>query len=316
MLATPAEVLPRGDEWRHEIKWDGMRALIDIRDHRVRVFSRTERDVTIAFPELASPASGLADFEDLLLDAEIVVMRAGRPSFAALAERFNVVDPNTADELASTAPVTAMVFDVLRVMRSPVTGRTWRERRDLLDSIAPTSKWVSVPPEFADGEALLDATADQDMEGIVSKRVGSKYSPGLRSDDWRKTVHRRTGSYVIVGWRRQQAGSVLGSVLLAEPTEVGLVYRGRVGSGLTGRKGVTLARDLLPLRRETAPVVTGVPDVDARDAIWVEPHLVADVEFHGLSDAGRLRQPAWRGLRSDLTVADLQVRAASPNGNE
>lgn len=305
MLATPADFVPTGADWRHEVKWDGMRALIDISDHRVRLFSRTERDVSIAFPELCAAAGGLADFEDLLLDAEIVVMKDGRPSFAALAERFNVVDAHTAADLAATAPVTAMVFDVLRVMRTPVTGRTWQARRELLTGIDPRSKWVSVPPDFADGQALLDATADQGIEGIVSKKVDSIYRPGVRSDDWRKTVHRRTASYVIVGWRREQGGSGLGAVLLAEPTAAGLAYRGRVGSGLAGRRGVLLARDLLPLRREHAPVVTGVPEVDARGTVWVEPVLVADVEFHGLSDAGRLRQPSWRGLRGDLTPADL-----------
>jgi bifunctional non-homologous end joining protein LigD len=305
MLATPAEVVPSGDGWRHEVKWDGMRALIDIRDHQVRLYSRTERDVTVAFPELVAPAAGLTDFEDLLLDAEIVVMRDGRPSFAALAERFNVIDARTAGELAASAPVTAMVFDVLRVMGTPVTGRTWSERRDLLTGISPSSKWVMVPPTFPDGEALLAATADQGMEGIVSKRITSTYRPGARSDDWRKSVHRRTASYVVVGWRREQGGSGLGAVLLAEPTAAGLAYRGRVGSGLAGRRGVLLARDLLPLRRDDPPVVTGVPDVDAKDTVWVEPVLVADVEFHGLSDQGRLRQPSWRGVRADLTLADL-----------
>lgn len=314
MLATPAEMVPTGDGWRHEVKWDGMRALIDVRDHQVRLFSRTERDVTVAFPELAAPAAGLTDFEDVLLDAEIVVMKQGRPSFAALAERFNVVDAHTAAELSASAPVTAMVFDVLRVMGTPVTGRTWRERRALLTGINPSSKWVTVPPDFPDGEALLAATADEGIEGIegiVSKRVESKYVPGARSDDWRKSVHRRTASYVIVGWRREQAGSALGAVLLAEPTDAGLAYRGRVGSGLAGRRGVLLARDLLPLRRDTPPVVTGVPAVDAKDTVWVEPVLVADVEFHGLSDQGRLRQPSWRGLRADLRPADL----LDPNPN-
>ena len=311
MLATPAEVVPSGPDWRHEVKWDGMRALIDVRDHQVRIFSRTERDVTVAFPELVADPCGLTDYEDLLLDAEIVVMRQGRPSFAALAERFNVVDSTTAQALAASAPVTAMVFDVLRVMRTPVTGRTWTARRDLLAGIGPASKWVIVPPDFPQGEELLAATEDQGIEGIVSKRITSTYHPGVRSDDWRKTVHRRTTSLVIVGWRREQGGSGLGSVLLAEPTAAGLAYRGRVGSGLAGKRGVALMRDLLPLLRDEPAVVTGIPRIDAKDAIWVSPELVADVEFHGLSENGRLRQPSWRGRRADLTPADLLPDATS-----
>lgn len=316
MLATPADAVPSTDLWRHEVKWDGMRALIDIRDHQVRVFSRTERDITVAFPELVSQAAGLIDFEDLLLDAEVVVMHQGRPSFSSLAERFNVVDATTAQQLAATAPVTAMVFDVLRVMGTPVMGQTWTARRTMLESIDITSRWVTVPPVFTDGHSLLAATADQGIEGIVSKRIDATYRPGARSDDWLKSVHRRTGSYVIVGWRREKGGSALGSVLLAEPTSAGLAYRGRVGSGLAGRRGVALAQQLLPLRRDDNPTVTGVPVEDARDCIWVEPAIVADVEFHGLSEAGRLRQPSWRGVRADLEPADLFATAASEQEDE
>lgn len=315
MLATPADVVPSGAQWRHEIKWDGMRALIDVAEHRVRILSRTERDVTVAFPELLAQAAGLSDFEDVLFDAEIVVMRQGRPSFSALAERFNVVDDPTARALAATSPVTAMIFDVLRVMGRPVHSRPWNERRELLDNINPHSKWVTVPPTFVDGSALLDATADQGMEGIVSKNITSLYTPGVRSPDWRKSVHRRTGSYVVLGWRQEQAGTALGSVLLAEPMPDGLAYRGRVGSGLAGRRGTALLKQLLPLRRPSSPDVTDLPDQDARGASWVEPLLVADVEFHGLSDAGRLRQPSWRGLRADLTVEELARRGiADPEG--
>lgn len=306
MLATPAESVPTGAQWAHEVKWDGMRALLDVRDHRVRVSTRTERDVTVAFPELVAPAAGLTDFQDVLLDAEIVVMHAGVPSFAALAERFNVVDRAVAHTLAASAPVTAMVFDVLRVMDTVVIGRGWRERRDLLEGIGLGSKWVSVPPVFTDGVALLAATADHAMEGIVSKRTDSTYRPGLRSPDWRKSVHRRTGSYVVVGWRRERGGSALGAVLLAQPTPGGLVYRGRVGSGLAGRHGVLLMQRLLPLRRDDPPMIDEVPREDADGCIWVEPAIVADVEFHGLSEAGRLRQPAWRGVRSDLDISALQ----------
>ncbi len=306
MLATTAESVPSGPQWSHEVKWDGMRALLDVHDHRVRVFTRTERDVTVAFPELVAPAAGLTDFDDVLLDAEIVVMHQGVPSFATLAERFNVVDATTAGALAATAPVTAMVFDVLRVMGTPVTGRPWRDRRDLLDGIGLGSKWVTVPPVFPDGDALLAATADHGMEGIVSKRVDTAYRPGTRSADWLKSVNRRTASYVVVGWRRERGGSALGAVLLAEPVADGLVYRGRVGSGLSGRRGVALMQQLLPLRRDDPPMIDEVPREDADGCIWVEPQIVADVEFHGLSEAGRLRQPSWRGVRADLDPASLR----------
>lgn len=305
MLATPATVLPQGAAWRHEIKWDGMRALIEVSRNGVRIFSRTERDITIAFPELVQPDAGLADFEDLLLDAEIVVMRDGVPSFAALSDRFNVVDAPTADQLAAQAPVTAMVFDVLRAMGRDVTRRPWSQRRELLEGIGLGSRWVTVPPVFDDGDALLEATAERGMEGVVSKNVDAPYRPGTRSEDWLKLVHRRTDSFVVIGWRRERGATGLGAVLLAAPVGGRLVYRGRVGSGLAGRRGTALAERLLPLRREAPVTVDEIPADDAEATVWVDPALVADVEFHGISAGGRLRQPTWRGVRDDLTPEDL-----------
>lgn len=206
MLATPVDQLPVGDDWRHEIKWDGMRALVSIEGSSVRVFSRTERDVTVAFPELVSPRAHLAGHEDLLLDGEIVTFVDGRPSFAQLGARFHATDESYAARLAADSPVTLIAFDVLRVLGRPVHTLAWSQRRELLEATGLGSPWVQIPPVFDDGAELLAATAEQHLEGVVSKRVGAPYRPGVRSEDWRKRVHRRTDSFVVVvGARRRTA---------------------------------------------------------------------------------------------------------------
>src|SRR3954467_11485906 len=137
MLAVPAERvggLPLdGSAWAYEVKWDGMRVLADVQDGRVRLWSRRGNDTSVAFPELAGLASAHAD---VLLDGEVVVLRNGVPSFAALAERFHVRDARRAAALASAAPATLIAFDVLRLYGVDLTSRPWQERRDALERLA------------------------------------------------------------------------------------------------------------------------------------------------------------------------------------
>lgn len=305
MLATPVDQLPVGDDWRHEIKWDGMRALVSIEGSSVRVFSRTERDVTVAFPELVSPRAHLAGHEDLLLDGEIVTFVDGRPSFAQLGARFHATDESYAARLAADSPVTLIAFDVLRVLGRPVHTLAWSQRRELLEAAGLGSPWVQIPPVFDDGAELLAATAEQHLEGVVSKRVGAPYRPGVRSEDWRKRVHRRTDSFVVVGWRPEKDRNALGALLLGTPTPRGPIYRGRIGSGLAGAAGARLLLQLRGYQRDTSPLADDVPREDAAGCTWVRPELVVDVEHLGFSPGGRLRQPSWRGLRDDLDPADL-----------
>jgi len=305
MLASPARVVPSGPEWVHEVKWDGMRVLADVTDGRLTLMSRTERDETVAFPELA----GLADeYEDMLLDGEIVALHDGIPSFAALAERFHVTSARRAAALAGHNPATLMAFDLLRLYGVDLTARAFADRRATLERLELAGPHWQVPPTFSDGGALHDATRDQGLEGIVSKRVTSRYHPGLRSEDWLKFPHRTSISVVIGGWRPEtDTADRLGAVLVGAPALGGLRYLGRVGSGIAGRAGMALRGDLAPLASGASPFTGEVPRVDAAGATWVHPVLVCEVQALGLTRQGRLRQPAYRGLRPDLTPADVDV---------
>ena len=305
MLATPTPTIPSGDRWRHEVKWDGMRVLADVSDGQLRLFSRTERDVTVAFPELR----GLAhEYADMLLDGEIVALRGGTPSFSAMAERWHVTDVRKAARLAEETPVTLMAFDLLRLYGVELLARRWEDRRSTLERLELSQPRWQTPPTFTDGLLLHAATKEQGLEGIVSKRVDSPYVPGLRSPLWLKAPHRTTVSVVIGGWRPESTGTVarrLGAVLVGIPGPGGLRFLGRVGSGLAGKVGQSLMQDLEPLASGESPFGTAVPAEDALGASWVHPVLVADVESLGLSSQGRLRQPAYKGLRPDLTPADV-----------
>jgi len=301
MLATRGTHVPVGDEWQHEVKWDGMRVLVAVRGGVARLFSRNEIDATVSFPELAG-----MPVDDVLLDGEVVAFADGLPSFGALAERMHVSRADRARALAERILVTLLAFDLLRLGDRDLLDQPLAVRRELLEALDLQHDRWQTPPAYDDGQMIFDATYQQGLEGIVSKRLSSRYRPGQRSKDWLKFAHRRRESYVVGGWRLEtDSQDRVGAVLVGEPTPDGLLYRGKVGSGIAGRKAAALRELLGGLTRATTPFADEVPRLDARGATWVEPVLVVDIESLGPSAQGRIRQPSYVGTRADLTPEDL-----------
>jgi len=310
MLATRGPVLPggqarvpAGDEWAHEVKWDGMRLLLEIGSGQICALSRSGNDVTAAFPELA----GLAALgPGMILDGEAVALVDGRPSFGALAERIHVRGARKVERLAAMAPVTFVAFDLLRYDDQNVLDESWTRRRALLESLDIDPAAAILSSVHADGASLLEAVRAQGLEGIVSKRRDSRYRPGVRSRDWLKFPIRPNGSFVVGGYRHEtETDRRIGALLVGEPGPEGLIFRGRVGSGVAGRAGARLLEMLAPLQRESSPFAGELPRADVEGTFWVEPVLVVDVEYLVLTRDGRLRQPAYRGVRADLGPTDL-----------
>ena len=305
MLATRGDHVPAGREWFHEVKWDGIRALVEVTGGVLRITTRNENEVGVAYPEL----HGLADLgHDLLLDGEIVALGSGVPSFADLADRMHVRDATKAARLAQRNPVTLLVFDLLRLDGEDLTGRPLAERRAALLKLGLDDVAWQVPPTYDDGATLLEAAEAQGLEGIVSKKVSSPYYFDRRSKDWLKFPIRPTGSYVVGGFRYETgSGSRLGAVLVGEPTANGLEFRGRVGSGIAGKVGQRLGAVLRDLVIEDPPFVERLGRLDAAGTVWVRPEVVVDVQYLNVTGDGRLRQPAYRGIRTDLEPGDLRA---------
>ena len=303
MLATPTTDTPVGEGWVHEVKWDGVRVLVDVADGATRMLSRNGNLVTAAWPDLS--AAPLGD-RDLLVDGEVIALNdRGIPDFRVLQHRMHVRKVADAARLAEQIPATLMTFDLLRLDGEDLTGRPLAERRDLLAGLGLAETRWQVPAAYDDGQMLWEATGRQGLEGVVSKRLGSRYRFDTRSKDWLKRAHRHRGSFVVGGWRPQVGTSDrLAAVLVGEVTAGGLAYRGRVGSGLTGVGARRLQEMLEPLHAATSPFVDEVPRVDAQGTTWVEPIVVVDIDTHGLG-YDRLRQPSFQGVRSDLTPEDL-----------
>ena len=318
MLATRGDQVPAGAGWAHEVKWDGMRVLVDVRGGRVRLHSRNENDVTVSFPELQALGAAV---DDALLDGEVVALGDGVPSFAALADRMHVRDAARAARLSVSNPVTLILFDVLRLDGEDLLEQPLSRRRELLEGLgldeppADGSRMAwQVPPSYADGQVLLAAAEQQGLEGVVSKRLSSRYHPGRRSRDWLKFPIRPTGSYVVGGFRHETGSDHrLGALLVGEPTPGGLVFRGRVGSGVGGKAGRALGELLAPHVLDASPFLDELPRLDRVGTTWVDPVVVVDVQYLTLTGDGRLRQPAYRGVRTDLAPADLLADASSPS---
>ncbi len=296
--------LPVGDEWRYEVKWDGMRLVVEVdpgAEVAVRATSANGKDATASYPELAGLAAALA--VPCRLDGEVVAFDdAGRPDFGRLQRRMHVTNPRRAAELASTDPVVLCLFDLLALDGHDTTGLPLHERRRLLESLVEPGAHWQVPAWHRDGEALRAAAEDQGLEGVIAKRVASTYRPGSRTKDWVKVKVRRRQEFVVGGWGSGEGGRAgrLGGLLVGYHDDVGgpLRFAGRVGSGLTEAEIDTLtelfvATDACPFD----PVPTG-PNV--REVTWVEPTVVVEVEYAEWTADGRLRHPSYRGRRIDV----------------
>ena len=311
MLATKGTHVPPGPEWVHEVKWDGVRVLTEVRSAadggRLRMWSRNGNDVTIAWPEIST--SPLGD-RDLLVDGEVIALNEnGLPDFRVLQDRMHVRNAQTARRLSGTVPATYMVFDLLRLDGEDLTGLPLEERRARLEGLVEEGlggTW-QVPAVYDDGAMLFEATKQQGLEGIVSKRRRSTYTLDSRTAHWVKFAHRLSASFVVGGWRPQEGSSAghLAAVLVGEPTADGLMYRGRVGSGIGGKASRILTDLLADLGRDDSPFDDEVPRVDALGTRWVDPVVVIDVDSHQTARNQRLRQPSYRGVRTDLTPGDL-----------
>lgn len=309
MLARAGPLPPDDGRWAMEMKWDGIRALAYVRGGRLRLASRTGETITAAYPELTGLAPALAG-RQVLLDGEIVVLGAGGwPDFEALQQRIHLRSGRAAARLAATVPVTYLAFDLLHLNGLSLLDAPYRQRRTMLEALHLEGPHWQTPPSFTSVPAaeLLEVSRQHALEGVVAKRLDSRYEPGRRSGSWIKTKNRWQQEVVVGGWQPgagTRAGQ-LGSLLAGVYEEGGLAYAGHIGTGFSQAALTRLGHLLAPLRRGTCPFATPVPAAQARTAIWVEPLIVIDVSFTGWTRAGRLRAPSYRGLRQDKDPAEV-----------
>lgn len=304
MKATSAPRLPPEDgQWAYELKWDGVRAVAFIQAGRLRLQSRSLREITGQYPELISMVEGVV--EPMVLDGEVVAFdAAGRPSFERLQARINLTTPADVAHRMAGVPVVYMAFDVLRIGSSSLMGLPYVERRARLEDLSLGGSRVQVPAyHLGDGAALLEGTRAQGLEGLVAKRVDSTYLPGRRSRSWLKIKNVRRQEMVVGGWlpgEGHRAGH-LGALLVGHYDQGRLAYAGRVGSGFSHPELQRLAARLAVLARATTPFSdeSRLPGPVKRLVRWVEPRLVVEVAFAEWTSSGTLRAPSYKGEHHD-----------------
>ncbi|MDO5513545.1 non-homologous end-joining DNA ligase, partial [Corynebacterium sp.] len=306
MLATPgtpADVrlgVQDGEEWVFEMKWDGYRIIAGVGGGAVVLASRNGHDYTALFPQAAEllellPQGGILDGELVALDER------GRPDFGLL-------QAVAAGEEVETT-LRYMVFDLLRLGKSPQLRTPYRKRRALLREVLAEGEHVTVPPAHTGSLAQAEKVSrDLGLEGVVAKRADSTYLPGKRGKAWLKLKTQLHQEVVVIGARHGKGGRAggIGSLLLAVPDDQGVLrYAGRVGTGFTAAQLSDIEKLLRRLERKTPPV-DDVPAADEKDAWWVTPRHVGEVALAGRTREGRVRQAVWRGWRADKDPGEVR----------
>ena len=298
--------LPRDEErYGFEVKWDGVRAIAYAEPGRLRLQSRNLNDITARYPEVRGLARELGA-RTAVLDGEVVAFdEEGRPSFERLQRRMHLASDSQVRRQAKANPVAYVIFDLLHLDGESLMSRPYAERRARLEELGLDGPgWQTPRHRVGDGAALLAATAEQGLEGVIAKRLDSPYEPGKRSGAWIKVKNLQRAELWIGGWLPGEGRRTdrIGALVVGRRDEEGrLRYVGRVGTGFKEQDLAALQAKLKPLRRKTSPFEGRQPP---RGAVFVEPRLQAIVEFREWTASGTLRAPSYKGLREPSVRGD------------
>lgn len=313
-LATLVDSVPQGDEWLHEIKFDGYRILCRIDNKRAKFLTREAQDWTGRFGALVEAAQGLP-LRQAFLDGEVVALEEnGKTNFQLLQ---NSIKQN------NTATLVYFVFDLLYLDGSDLTRSPLRERKKILEQILKPKRAKKAPNSLrysehwiGQGDELYQESCRKGLEGIISKKADQPYRSG-RGRDWLKIKCSKNQEFVIGGFT-EPAGSRsgLGALLVGVHDEKGnLLYAGRVGTGFTQQSLKELRSRLNSLERDSAPFINPPKGAEARGVHWVEPRLVGAVAFTEWTTDNLLRHPSFQGLREDKPAKQVTRENVSHQKN-
>ena len=300
-LATLVKEPPAGDGWLHEIKYDGYRIGCRIRAGRVTLISRNGKDWTAAFPEIAAAAAALPT-KDALIDGEVAIVLAdGRTSFQML--------QNAAQGDKSSGTLIYFVFDLLRLDGENVAREPLVERKARLRALVGRRKASRI--RYADhvmgsGREFFEQAQHLGLEGIISKRASEPYRPG-RHGEWLKTKCVLEQEFVVGGFTDPEgARAGIGALLIGYYQTGKLVFSGRVGTGFSQKFALELRKRLNSIAQKSCPFEPPPEGPLARSAHWVKPQLVCVVAFTEWTSDGKIRHPAFKGLRADKTPKEVR----------
>ena len=298
-LATLRQAPPAGDDWLHELKWDGYRILVEIAGGSARLRSRNGLDWTPDYPDIVNAFEALR-LDDASFDGELIALtQQGNDDFGLLQK---VISGN------ADAPLKCMLFDMPSLAGHDLARTRLQDRKALLEALLEGAAPVLGYSQHivGHGAEVFAASRKQGMEGIVSKQLGAHYSPG-RSTSWLKVKHAESDEFIVVGFTApKRSRTAFGSLLMATREHGALKYVGRVGTGFDDATLRDVLARLEPLaRREATVLLPAHVPFRPRDVTWVEPRLVAELEYRGYGKEGLLRQASFKGLREDKSVKEV-----------
>jgi bifunctional non-homologous end joining protein LigD len=315
MLAMTAEGARSDPDWLFEPKLDGYRVIVFVDGITVHLQSRRGIDLTAQFPEIVAEVAALGA-DRMILDGEIVALGPdGRPSFNALQNRAQRRGEKDIADGRRQTPAVLVCFDLLHFAGLNLRSAPYVERRRYLSQCLLPSTHIQLIHSGQDAEALYAAAIASGYEGVVAKRRDSIYQPGQRVAAWRKVKPVRSAEFVIGGCTKGKgAREPLGALLLGYWQDGALKYAGHVGSGLDDAAVAELTQRTRELARRSSPFAEKPPI--HRPTTWLEPRLVAEVNFIGWTPAGLLRAPVFARLRDDVAVQSVsRPDEAAPGSN-
>lgn len=288
---------PFDDEtYGFQIKWDGTRIIAHIAPGKIQLFNRKKHIRTNQYPEITSHLSVMFGKSEIILDGEVIALIQGKPNFQQLMRRDWTTDPATIKHLISKVPVTYVVFDILYLNNNLLIDKPFRERDKILHDLVKSVDPVVLTDTFCgQGKLLFDIVKKQQLEGIVAKKLDSRYQVGKKNDKWLKIKNKRQLTATIGGFLYE--GREVHSLLLGIYEDSSLIYIGRASSGLKANEARELFDRLHDLVTHSCPFSNPIPLTKHKKPMWVKPEFNIVVEYMDFTDDGLLRHPVIKQIK-------------------
>lgn len=297
MLAKETSEAFDDEDWLFEIKWDGYRAIAEKKKDKILLYSRNGLDFKATYPVVAEQLKNIKG--DAVVDGEIVVLgEDGKPDFQFLQHYSE----------NQNRPIQYCVFDLLQLNGKDTTVLPLIERKELLKQIIPEDNAVI---KYSDhilkkGKSFFQVSKEKDLEGIMGKRMDSKYHPGKRTTDWLKIKNHKTAEVIIAGYT-EPAGSrkYFGSLILAAKEGNNFIYMGNAGTGFNHQSLKELYDIFQPLIQKKSPFEEKIKN--SSKITWLKPQLICEVKFSEVTADGKLRHPVFLRIRNDKTINEINM---------
>ncbi len=297
MLASMGEKIPQNASYFHEIKWDGIRVLIEKKGKYVKITSRNGNDLTEKFPKIVESFSS-QEPQEIIADGEIVALNPnGTPNFSKVVGRMHLTGKDTIRKASIKTQTVFYAFDCIYLDGLSIMHLPIERRRKWLQVNIKVEEYVRFSQAFDDGEQLFQAIKAQGMEGIMSKLKGSKYDAGNRSKSWLKIKVRETDTALIIGYTKGKGdrSALFGSLHLAKLENDKLVYYGKVGTGFDKTKMKKIYKILSTIKTVKKPIPDSIEE--ERDTIWLAPEYSCNIRYASMTSNNTYREPVYIDMK-------------------